>query len=90
MQFLRSFREQQEGLFLPVKQALDEIDMAAIKTAAHRLKGAARTIGAVGLSLACERIEVTATAGDNAQFRDMRQAFFREAERLTHYLSKVN
>ncbi len=90
MQFLRSFREQQEGLFLPVKQALDEIDMAAIKTAAHRLKGAARTIGAVGLSLACERIEVTANAGDNAQFRDMRQAFFREAERLTHYLSKVN
>ena len=90
MQFLRSFREQQEGLFLPVKQALDEIDMAAIKTAAHRLKGAARTIGAVGLSLACERIEVTANAGDNAQFRDMRQAFLREAERLTHYLSKVN
>jgi CheY-like chemotaxis protein/HPt (histidine-containing phosphotransfer) domain-containing protein len=90
MQFLRSFREQQEGLFLPVKQALDEIDMTTMKTAAHRLKGAARTIGAVGLSLVCERIEVTANAGDNAQFRDMRQAFFREAERLTHYLSKVN
>jgi len=90
MQFLRSFREQQEDLFFPVKQALDEIDMETIRTAAHRLKGAARTIGAVGLSLVCQRIEATANAGDNAQFRDIRQAFFREAERLTHYLSKVN
>ena len=90
MEFLRGFRDQQESLLLPVKQALDEIDLAVIKTAAHRLKGAARTIGAVPLSLICERIELTANPEDSAHFRDIRQAFFREAERLTHYLSKVN
>ena len=87
---MRSFREQQESLLSPVKQALDEIDMPAIKAAAHRLKGAARTIGAVGLGDVCERMEAAAKAGDNSQFREMRQAFFREAERLAHYLSSVN
>jgi HPt (histidine-containing phosphotransfer) domain-containing protein len=50
-EFLRRFRNQQESLVLPVKHSLDDIDMAAIKTAAHRLKGAARTIGAAALSL---------------------------------------
>ncbi len=89
-EFLRRFRDEQESLFLPVKQALDDIDMPAIKTAAHRLKGAARTIGAVALSHVCEHIESSATAGDRLRFRNMRQAFLREAERLTHYLSKVD
>ena len=89
-EFLRRFRDQQESLFLPVKQALDDIDMPAVKTAAHRLKGAARTIGAVALSHVCEHIESSASAGDHLRFRTIRQAFLREAERLTHYLSKVN
>jgi PAS domain S-box-containing protein len=89
-EFLRRFREQQESLFLPVKQALDDIDMPAIKTAAHRLKGAARTIGAVALSEVCDDIESTAMAGDHLRFRDIRQAFLREAERLAQYLSKVD
>jgi PAS domain S-box-containing protein len=89
-QFLRGFREQQDHLFLPVKQALDEIDMAAIKAAAHRLKGAARTIGAVRLGDVCERMEAAAKAGDSSRFREVRQAFLREAERLAHYLSKID
>ena len=89
IQFLCSFREQQESLLLPVKQALDEIDMAAVGAAAHRLKGAVRTIGAVELGNVCERIEAAAKVGDNSLFREMRQAFFREAERLTYYLSQV-
>jgi CheY-like chemotaxis protein len=89
-EFLRRFREQQESLFLPLKQALDDIDMPAIKSAAHRLKGAARTIGAMALSRVCDHIESTATAGDHLRFRDMRQGFLREAERLTQYLAKVD
>jgi two-component system sensor histidine kinase/response regulator len=89
-QLLRDFQEQRTELILPLKEALDGADPTAMAAAAHRLKGAARTIGALDLARVCEDIEGQARAGRENGLKELRRAFFREAARLTIYISEMN
>jgi HPt (histidine-containing phosphotransfer) domain-containing protein len=86
---LRNFAEQQEAQFRPLRHALSANDLSGIAHAAHRLKGAARTIGAMALSDVCERIESAAKSTDRVQLRELRQGYSREIDRLRDYFSGV-
>jgi PAS domain S-box-containing protein len=86
---LRDFAEQQEVQFRSLRQAFSANDLAGIAHAAHRLKGAVRTIGAGPLGDVCDRIERAAKSTDRMLLRELRQAYAREVDRLRDYLSDV-
>jgi PAS domain S-box-containing protein len=85
MQFLRA--NQHDAAVLT--RALKARDFAAITQAAHRIKGASRTVGAMQLGEACARLEAAARASDWHAVNASLEAFRREMTRLDAYLEAL-
>ena len=66
--------------------AIDSHDLAAAVRAAHRIKGASATVGALALAEVAARIEAAASDGDWERVVGEREAFHRELARLSAYL----
>jgi len=66
--------------------AIDSHDLEAAVQAAHRIKGASATVGALSLAGVADRIEAAARDGDWERVMAEREAFHRELSRLSAYL----
>jgi HPt (histidine-containing phosphotransfer) domain-containing protein len=65
---------------------MDARDLGAVAKAAHRVKGACRTVGAKDLAEVTGRIEDAGRRGDRAAMAAARFALEREARRLADWL----
>ena len=63
-QIIGVFEEQAVEIIDQLKSAVAETDDERLASLAHKLKGSARTVGAVELGDHCERLEREARAGD--------------------------
>jgi CheY-like chemotaxis protein len=63
-EIVRMFTEECPTLLQEIRTALDQRDAAAVRRAAHTLKGAASTAAAVGLTEAASLMEVLAAEAD--------------------------
>jgi HPt (histidine-containing phosphotransfer) domain-containing protein len=68
-----------------LKRAVDGSNSLEVTTASHRIKGASKMIGAMGLAAVCERVERASRAEDWLTVRANMGAFEHELERLNHY-----
>jgi signal transduction histidine kinase/CheY-like chemotaxis protein len=79
----QSFNQRDAAL---LHEAYSQWDTAAVVVACHRIKGATRTIGALALAEACERIESSGRGGDWSGAGDAMKSFARELDRLNTYI----
>jgi signal transduction histidine kinase/CheY-like chemotaxis protein/HPt (histidine-containing phosphotransfer) domain-containing protein len=70
--------------------AVEAHDTLQVTDAAHRIKGASKTIGASALAQVCMRIEAAARSNDWTSVIGNLDAFRREAARLNAYLAAVS
>ncbi len=63
-----------------LKDAAERSDSEAIRKAAHLLKGSSSSIGAVGISEACDSLEVSATEGDLSRLNEQVEAILSLSE----------
>ena len=71
-----------------LKRAIDGSNMVDVVTASHRIKGASKMIGAMGLAAVCERLERAGRTEDWQAVRANMGAFEHELERLNHYYAE--
>jgi signal transduction histidine kinase/CHASE3 domain sensor protein/DNA-binding response OmpR family regulator len=84
-EILRDFRRVNAEDAAMLKRAVDSSNSLEVITASHRIKGASKMIGAMGLAAVCERLERACRADEwPAVLADM-GAFEHELERLNHY-----
>jgi signal transduction histidine kinase/DNA-binding NarL/FixJ family response regulator len=84
-EILMDFRRSNENDAVVLRRAVDGSNMSEVTTASHRIKGASKMIGAVGLAAVCERLERASRAADLQTVRANMGAFQHELERLNHY-----
>ena len=70
-------------------RAFELRDPASVFHAAHRIKGAAKAIGAIALAEVCGRLEAAGRANDWGGIAADQDAFHREAARLNTYLERL-
>ena len=69
-----------------LERAVKKVDIELLSHASHRIKGASRTVGAMGLADVSERIEQAARAKDWQGIKANLDAFYREIDRLNEYV----
>jgi HPt (histidine-containing phosphotransfer) domain-containing protein len=79
------FRRANEDDAIMLKRAVDRSNIPEVTTASHRIKGASKMIGAVGLAAVCERLERASRADDLQAVRANMEAFQTELQRLNNY-----
>ena len=89
LEILREFRDSQFLQVERVHAALAGDDPSAVARASHRLKGAARTIGATELASVCERIEAAANAENLCAARESSAALAGAAHRTMSALDEL-
>jgi signal transduction histidine kinase/CheY-like chemotaxis protein/HPt (histidine-containing phosphotransfer) domain-containing protein len=85
VEFLRANGDDIAGL----ESAYETRDAALMTQAAHRIKGSAKTIGALDLAQICNGLEAAARAHDWATIAADEPAFRAEAHRLVAYLEAL-
>jgi signal transduction histidine kinase/CheY-like chemotaxis protein len=83
---LRRFQSFNRRDAASLHEAYAQRDTAAVVAACHRIKGATRTIGALALAAACERIDSSCRGGDWSGAADGMKSFDRELDRLNTYI----
>jgi len=81
------FREANDTDVDALLAAIEARDIAGVTQAAHRIKGASRSLGARPLAEVCQRMEVAARSRDWTAIIANRDAFRREVGRLNAYLA---
>ena len=81
------FRKANNEDVMLLARAIEAHDIARVLQAAHRIKGASRSVGATPLAEAGERIEAAARANDWNAVASNQDAFHREAARLDAHLA---
>jgi two-component system, NarL family, sensor histidine kinase EvgS len=84
-EILGDFRRVNEEDAAMLRCAIDGTNILDVTTASHRIKGASKMIGAMGLAAVCERLERASRADDWLTVRANMGAFELEMERLNHY-----
>ena len=85
LELLAEFRRVNDEDAVALEVAVDARDRSRVTRAAHRIKGAARTVGADALAAVCERLERASRADDRKAVEANMEAFHRELERLNAY-----
>ena len=76
--FLNFFQKSSQEICAEIITAIRSQQIDAVHTAAHKLKSAARTVGAIDLGDLCVAIEDAAIAGDSASLNTLSQRFEEE------------
>ena len=84
---LSAFRNANDGDTAALQRAVLELDANKVTRAAHRIAGASRMVGALGLAEVCERIEHAGRACDWTAIRADSGALHREWQRLNTCLN---
>jgi signal transduction histidine kinase/CheY-like chemotaxis protein/HPt (histidine-containing phosphotransfer) domain-containing protein len=82
---LREFRRFNDEDAAMLQRAVADSDIAQVTHEAHRIKGASRTVGAMGLASVCERLEHAGRANDWGEIAVHMAAFHRELECVNAY-----
>ena len=85
-ELLARFCNQNDDDAQKLREAVARNDAEALRTYAHRMKGAARTIGAIPFARVCENIERAAGSGGAAAAADHLSRFDAEMDRLHAYI----
>jgi signal transduction histidine kinase/DNA-binding response OmpR family regulator len=85
----RRFREENDHDAAEVLRGLETRDLALVTQAAHRMKGAGKTLGAAALAHVCGALEDGARATDWAAVVGLQDAFRREVGRLNAHLARA-
>ena len=72
-----------------LKQAVRNSDIPQVTRATHRIKGASKMVGAMGLASVCERIELASRANDWTTVEANMAAFHQEWMRLNAYFDSL-
>jgi HPt (histidine-containing phosphotransfer) domain-containing protein len=72
-----------------LSNAIGSQDVAAVATAAHKLKGSCGNVGADGLVALCQELEASGKAGRLGEFPDLFQQVAREFEEVNEALHNV-
>jgi signal transduction histidine kinase/DNA-binding NarL/FixJ family response regulator len=86
-EMLERFQSYNEDDARRLRTAYAERSLPDVVAACHRIKGASRTIGALGLAGACEQAERSARGGDWSGVDAGMAAFERELERLEAWIA---
>jgi two-component system, NarL family, sensor histidine kinase EvgS len=86
---LLDFRRVNDEDTTMLKQAVARKDMPQVTRASHRIKGASRIVGAIGLAGVCERMEHASRANDWPAVEASMGAFHEEWMRLNAYLDSL-
>jgi two-component system, NarL family, sensor histidine kinase EvgS len=84
-EILMDFRRANEDDAAMLKRAVDQSNSLEVTTASHRIKGASKMIGAMGLAAVCERLERASRSNDWPAIRANMGAFEHELQRLNHF-----
>ena len=87
---LARFRDYNAQDAQALADAVQAGNLADITQAAHRIKGAARTVGAAQLAAVCERIERAARVGDRIAVGFAMGDFERELERVQAHIASLD
>ena len=88
-EILADFRQSAHEDARQLKSGLDSQDANALRSAAHRMKGASRMVGALALASVCEELEHAGRDEDMAKALQLRPRFFAELEKLDDYLQAL-
>jgi HPt (histidine-containing phosphotransfer) domain-containing protein len=72
-----------------LSRAIESVDISLVAHACHRMKGASRTVGAMGLASVCERMESAARDGKWQAVKADLVAFHHEIDRLNRYVEAL-
>jgi two-component system, NarL family, sensor histidine kinase EvgS len=86
---LREYRIANDADALALREALGRRDLPGIARAAHRMKGAARLVGARGLAEVCATIEQAGRGEDMAAVAAAEAQLTGELDRLNAYLDEA-
>ncbi|MDB5999767.1 MAG: hypothetical protein JWP52_1466, partial [Rhizobacter sp.] len=84
---LATFRISSKQSCVDIRNGFDALALPLVADAAHKLKAAARAIGAKRLGHACEALEGLARAGRRAELSALLPTFDHEVEVLDRYLA---
>jgi signal transduction histidine kinase/CheY-like chemotaxis protein/HPt (histidine-containing phosphotransfer) domain-containing protein len=88
-EFLQEFRRSAARNLQQIIDACDSLSDADIVAAAHQLKSAARSVGALTLGTLCEDLEAAAARHDKASLPQLRDRFLDEMQRVERYLANL-
>jgi CheY-like chemotaxis protein/HPt (histidine-containing phosphotransfer) domain-containing protein/anti-sigma regulatory factor (Ser/Thr protein kinase) len=83
---LDEYRQANDADLAAAAQAMEEEEFEGVRSAAHRIKGAARMIGAAGLSEAATSLELAARSGDSSSMQAAWAIVQSESERLYTFI----
>ena len=87
---LADFRRANDKDAAMLRQAVADADIPQVTRASHRINGASRTVGALGLAGVCERIEKAGRGNDRTAIEAEMAAFHRELARVNTYLESLS
>ncbi|MEO8145656.1 MAG: ATP-binding protein, partial [Betaproteobacteria bacterium] len=87
--FLANFRRVNDADAADLRNAAEKCDLPDLTSAAHRINGASRMVGAVALAAVCQRLEGACRAGDLKQVEANMGAFQRELAKLNSYCEEA-
>ncbi|MGH8566260.1 MAG: MHYT domain-containing protein [Gammaproteobacteria bacterium] len=83
---LEEYRQANDADLAAAAQAMEKEEFEGVRSAAHRIKGAARMIGAAGLSEAAASLELAAPSGDTTSMQTAWAMVQSESERLYTFI----
>jgi response regulator RpfG family c-di-GMP phosphodiesterase len=86
---LKDFRRANDEDATMLKLAVAKSDIPQVTRATHRIKGASRTVGALGLASVCERIEHASRSNDWKTIEANMGTFHQEWIRLNAYFDSL-
>jgi len=88
-EFLKEFQRTAARNRQEIAQACESQNDTEVSAAAHQLKSAARSIGALALGDLCEKLDAAAARHERGALRSLHEQFLAEMQRVDTYLMKL-